>query len=431
MRKLLTVDKIKSIIIKTIEHELISGSFYVFIGITASSFLAFILNIYIARNLSYSDYGIFASIMSIITLLAIPSASISAVIVRFATSFFSKKEEARAGALYLKSFKYLLIFCLIINIGFLIFYPIISDFLKIYDLGLIIVAGIIVSLFYMATLNMAFLQSLLKFKLLGILHGFAGIGKLIGGVILIILGFKVYGALLATLLFSLIDYFFSFIPLRHIISKAGKDVNIGMRSFTSYAIPTSIAIFSLSSFISTDVILVKHFFNSSEAGFYGGLSLIGKVVFYFTGPIPMAMFPLIVKRHTNKEKFHNLFFISIILVTIPSVIITIFYFMLPQFTIKLFLGGGGYLGVAPYLGLFGILVTLYSINNVFVNFFLSIKKTLISALVFVSATLQVILIYFFHENFDQIIFASILSSVLLLISLVLYYLKLYGFYRRE
>lgn len=421
------MDKIKNVLIKILKHELISGSFYVFIGITASSFLAFILNIYIARNLSYSDYGIFASIMSLITLLAIPSASISVVIVKFATSFFSKKEEARAGAFYLKSFKYLLILSLVLNIGFLIFYSLISDFLKINDFGLIVVASIIVSLFYMATLNMAFLQSLLKFKLLGILYGFAGIGKLIGGVILIILGFRVYGALLATFLFSLIDYLLSFIPLRHIISKAGEDVDIGIRNLASYAIPTSIAIFSLSSFISTDVLLVKHFFSSSEAGFYGGLSLIGKTVFYFTGPIPMAMFPLIVKRHTNKEKFHNLFFISIILVIIPSVIITVFYFIFPQFTIKLFLGGGEYLRVAPYLGFFGVLVTLYSINNVFINFFLSIKKTLISMIVFLSAALQIILIYFFHENFNQVIFASIFSSLLLLTSLVLYYLKIYGF----
>lgn len=424
--------RIKFLIIQTVTHELISGSFYVFIGITASSFFAFLLNIYIARNLSYSDYGIFASIMSLITLLAIPSSSISAVIVRFATQFFSKNEEARAGAFYVKSFKYLLVFSLILFIFSIALLPLISSFLKIYDPGLIILAIISVVLFYMATLNMAFLQSLLKFKLLGVLYSFAGIGKLFGGVILIVLGLKVYGALLATFLFSLIDYIFSFFPLKKVISNAGKDVSIPKREFTYYAIPTSIAIFSLSSFISTDVILVKHFFSSSEAGFYGGLSLIGKVVFYFTGPIPMAMFPLIVKRHTNQENFHNLFYIALIIVLIPSVLITIFYFIFPKFTITLFLGGAGYLSVAPYLGLFGILLTIYSINNVFVNFFLSIKKTSISLIVLFFALLQIGLIYIYHDDFYQIIYVSIISSVLLLGFLMLYYLKLYGRnYKRE
>src|SRR3989344_1857386 len=280
------MEKLKNLIIKTIEHELISGSFYVFIGITFSSFLAFVLNLYIARNLSYSDYGIFASIMSLITLLAIPSSSISAVIVRFATAFFSKKEDAKAGAFYIKSFKYLLVFNFFLSLIFIALYPLISSFLKINDPSLIVLAFISVALFYMATLNVAFLQSLLKFKLLGIFHSLAGIGKLFSGIVLIVMGFKVYGALLATLIFSLIDCVFSFFPLKKIISKAGKDVAVSRREFIYYGVPTSIAIFSLSSFISTDVILVKHFFSATEAGFYGGLSLIGKVVFYFTGSIP-------------------------------------------------------------------------------------------------------------------------------------------------
>ena len=113
------MEKIKNLALKTLRHELISGSFYIFLGITASSFLAFILNIYIARQLSYSDYGIYASIISLITLLTIPSASISAVIVRYATSFFSKDKDAQAGAFYIKTFKYLLISSIIFNIVFL------------------------------------------------------------------------------------------------------------------------------------------------------------------------------------------------------------------------------------------------------------------------------------------------------------------------
>lgn len=421
------MNKIKELLINTLKHELISGSFYILLGTTVSSFFAFVLNIYIARQMTYSDYGIFASIMSLITLLTIPSSSISAVIVKYAAVFFSKKEDARAGALYLKSFKYLLIFSFFLNIAFLLLFPFISDFLKIKELGLVILASVIVSLFYMATLNMAFLQSLLKFKMLGILYGFAGIGKLFGGAILILLGFRVYGALLATFIFTLIDYLFSFLPLKKVIKNAGVEVNIGLKDFTSYAIPTSIAIFSLSSFISTDVLLVKHFFTPQEAGFYGGLSLIGKVIFYFTGPIPMAMFPLIVKRHTSQEKFHNLFFASLLLVTVPSVLITIFYFIYPELTIKVFLGGGGYLSMAPYLGLFGIILTFYSINNVFINFFLSINKTRIFILILFSAILQVLLISIYHNNFYQIIYTSIFTSILLMISLVMYYLKVNAF----
>lgn len=416
--------KIKNIVLNGLRHELISGSLYVFLGTTISSFLAFVLNIYFARKLSYVDYGIFASLLSLVTLLTIPSQSLNAVIVRYATQFFTHGEHEKAATLYVKSFVYLFIFSILLNIVFLLLYPHISGFLKIQNLGLVILVSISVSVFYLATLNMAFLQSLLKFRLIGFLYSLAGLGKLIGGVILILLGLKVYGAILATLIFSIIDFVFSIVPLKKIIAKSGANIEIGAKEFLKYAFPTTVAIFALSSFVSTDVLLVKHFFPATEAGFYGGLSLLGKVIFYFTGPIPIAMFPLIVKRHVKGEKFKNLFHLSLLIVLIPSILITIFYFIFPELTIKIFLGGRQYLELAPYLGLFGIFLTIFSINNVFVNFFLSIKKTMVCVIVSFFAFLQIILIYLFHNNFYSIIYVSLATSLLLLGCLLLYYLKM-------
>ena len=421
------MDKIKKIIRRSIKHDLISGSFFVLIGTTASSFLAFILNVYFARSLSYSDYGTFASLMSLITLVTIPASSLSSVIVRYAAQFFSKNENERAGAFYIKAFKYILIFSAVLNIGIVLVSGLIMSFLRIDEIGLVIMVGFSIAIFYIATLNMAFVQSMLRFKLLGILYLLGGIGKLAFGVLFIVLGFKVLGALGAVIISSIIGFMISLVVLRKVIRGASKKVNIGRSDIALYAVPTSIAIFSLSSFISTDVLIVKHFFNSHDAGFYGGLSLIGKVIFYFTGPIPIAMFPLIVKRHTNKENYNNLFYIALALVLVPSIFMTGFYFLFSNFTVSLFLGGGDYLMIAPYLGLFGIFLTIYSVNNVFISFFLSIKKTKVFLITLLFAFVQIILMWIFHSTFSQIIYVSIFSSVLLMISLVLYYLKINEF----
>lgn len=412
-------------ILGILNHELISGSFYVLVGTTLSSLLAFFLNLFFARTLTYQDYGVFASLMSLITLFTIPAQSLSSIIVRYATSFFARNEFDRAGALYIRSFKYLIIGGVLFNIVFMLFSPLISDFLKINQLGLLFLVGISVAIFYIATLNLAFIQSLLKFKLLGFIFLIAGVGKLAGGVILVLLGFSVYGAIFATFIFSFLDFIFSLYPLKKVIKNARNSVGIGIKAFSSYAIPAGVAVISLSSFISTDVLLVKHFFSPTDAGLYGGLSLIGKVIFYFTGPIAIAMFPLIVKRHELKEKFNNLFYLSIFLVLIPSVVITLFYFIFPQFTIQLFLGGRQYLSMGPFLGLFGIFLTIFSLNNVFVSFFLSIKRTTVSIITLLMAVLQIFFIYIFHSDFYQIIYVSIATSVMLLIFLMVYYLKFY------
>lgn len=412
----------------TLQHELISGSIFISMGFIISSFLSFVFNLFLARSLSYSDYGEYASLLSIFTLATIPTLSLTAVIVRFAAMYFANGEFGKASYFYKKMFLFWGLIAVFIFLLFLLLTPFISSFLKIEDLSLIIISGIAVAFSYFAVVNMAFLQSLTKFKILSFVTVFGSLGKLILGFLLIFAGLRVLGALISITLMTLINFVIGIFPLRQLISfKSEKKVGLPYKDLIRYGIPASFSLLFLSSFISADVLLVKHFFKEAQAGYYGGLSLIGKVIFYFTGPIPLVMFPLLVQRHLRGENFKNLLYISLILVLIPSVSITLFYYLFPDFTMKFFLGGGEYLKVGKYLGIFGIFLTIFSLTNVVVNFFLSLSKTKITYLVACGAVLQVVLIYFYHRNFEEIIASSIISCGLLLIMLLLYYVNLYGF----
>ncbi len=77
---------------KVIGNDLIGGAFFVFMGTSASSFLAFILNLFLARTLTYSDYGVFTSLLSIITLFSIPTMSFNTIILRFLGKYFALNE---------------------------------------------------------------------------------------------------------------------------------------------------------------------------------------------------------------------------------------------------------------------------------------------------------------------------------------------------
>jgi O-antigen/teichoic acid export membrane protein len=273
---------------------------------------------------------------------------------------------------------------------------------------------------------MAFLQGLMKFKLISFLNAFGSLIKLLVGVLLVIFGFKVFSGLFAILVMSVGVFVVGLIPLRFLLAKQKiENVHVPIKEIFKYSLPSFVAVLFLTAFTSADVILVKHFFNAHDAGFYAGLSLIGKVIFYFTGPIPLVMFPLLVKRHSLGEKFHNLFYLALLLVLLPSVAITGFYFLFPKFVIELFLGGRDYMAIAPYLGLFGIYMTVFSLLFVCVNFFLSINKTRIVFPVTIAAILQIILIFIFHSSFYQVIGVSILASSALFIALSSYYFKLF------
>jgi O-antigen/teichoic acid export membrane protein len=235
------------------------------------------------------------------------------------------------------------------------------------------------------------------------------------------------GGVLWALFFSFtIPFLLTFIPLKKLLRTTYKNTDIRWKDIGVYAVPTTVAVFSLSAFTSNDLLLVKHFFSSHDAGLYAGLALVGRVIFYFTAPISSVMFPLIIKRFTNKEKFQNLFYMALLLVLVPSVGLTLFYFVLPHLVIKILLGGRGYDVVAGYIGWYGFYLTIFSVLNVLVNFFLSLKRTEVAWLIALGAVSQVVLISFFHQDFIIIISISILVTLVLLVLLLLYYTKEYA-----
>ncbi|PIR79851.1 MAG: hypothetical protein COU25_03185 [Candidatus Levybacteria bacterium CG10_big_fil_rev_8_21_14_0_10_35_13] len=409
-------------------HELISGSFYIFVGSFLSNILAFLLNLFLARSLSYADYAIFASLLSVITLAAIPAGSINTIIIKFATNYFVKKENDKLKNLYIAFFKITFGICIfIISLSFLSAIPL-TNYLHLDNLWYIVISGFAISTFYLNMLNTAFLQSLLRFKFISFISITGGLLKLIFGVFLVVLGFKAFAGIWSIFFMTLGMFFIAYFPLKNILKTKSKkrEINIDAKNILTYAVPTFITVLFMTSFTSMDVILVKHFFDPHMAGFYAGLSLIGKVIFYFTAPIPMVMFPLLVKRHAMGRNFNNLFYLALILVILPSLAITIIYFTFPQFVINLFLGGREYLFISKYLGLFGLYLTVFSMVNVCVSFFLSLNKTSISYIVVPMAILQIVLINFFHSNFSQVILISLFVSGLLLAMLLFIFFKNFG-----
>lgn len=407
---------------KFLRHELISGTFYLFISAVLSGFLGFVLNLFFARSLTKPDYGIYASLLSLITLFTIPAQSLTPIIVKFAGDYYAKNEDEKLKKFYLKATKMIGILAIVLFVLFVLFSPFIKNFLNLDSFFYVFIVGVCISFAYLGLVNSGFLQGLLRFGFISFSQITAAVFRLIIGVLFVYSGFRVFGAISSAFFSYLATFLLGFIPLKFLFKKVSKrEVSIPTKDLARYAVPTSITVLSLFSFISTDVILVRHFFSPVEAGLYGGLSLIGKVIYYFTGPIPTVMFPLLVKRHAKNLEYKNLFYLSLLLVSIPSFLIFLFYFLYPAFTVKLFLGKG-YEAIIPFVALYGTYIGVFSLLNVCVNLFLSLNKIKIFIPVLTGSLLQIILISFFHANFYQVILISIFISGLLFLSLLLYFI---------
>lgn len=409
---------------KIISNELISGSSYLFIGTTIANIFAFLFNLFLVRHLSYGDYAEFASLISLVTLASIPAQAFLPTIVQFAGRYFAKNQEDHAKELFRQASWKIGGVALLSIVGFFLFSPLLGNFLHIQNSIKFLLVGAVVAAIYLSVTNTAFLQSLLKFKFLAFTIITGGILKLLVGIGAITFGFGLYGILWGYFLTYFIPLLLTFFPLQFLLKRTVKET-IHNKEIFAYGLPTAVAIFSLSSFTSTDILLVKHFFPSSTAALYSGLSLVGRIIFSFSLPISTAMFPLIVKRFHKGEAIRNLLLLSFFLVFAPSIVLTLLYFLFPKFIIIAILGKQ-YVSIAPFLGWFGLYLAVFSLLYVSVNFLLSVKKTSVSLFVLAGAIAQMIGISEFHANIGVVVGISLIICLVLFVLLLVYYQSAYA-----
>lgn len=419
----------KKTINRAITHPLITGSAVIFIGSLFGNLFNFLFNVFMSRNLpNPSDYGILASLMSLMIMSTLPIGAILPTLVYFSASYFAKKDYRMVRGLFNKITKPSLIIGTIIFIFYILFRRHIAQFLHISDDALIIPIAFMVYLGFIGVVNPALLQAKLAFTFISVTNTISSFLKLLLGVVFVMLGYSVGGAMWAVLIATLVSYIASFIPLRFLFEGGGINTpKISLKTLFFYGAPATIATFSLTSFTNIDIILVKHFFGQEQAGLYSSLSLAGRVIYYFSAPIGMVMFPLIVQKHSRNEKYHSTFALSLLLVFLPSIVITFFYFLFPEFVMKVFTKSSLSVTVVPYLGFFSLFITVYSLLSVIVNFYLSIKQTKVFIPVLIAALLQGFGIWFYHETFMQVIFISFVVSAILFLVLLLYYWKKYWY----
>ena len=408
-----------------VTHPLISGSIVIFAGTLLGNIANFGFNIYMSRNLAIADCGVVVSIISLMILLAIPVNSIVPAIVNFAGSHMANEEFGLLKALYIRALKIVVV----VGVGLLIFFGVflneIEVFFNIHEPFVIMLTAVTVLVTYFSTVNTAFLQARLAFNFISFSNFLGSFIKLVFGMGFVILGYRLGGVMVALLLAYLIPFILTFIPLRFIFKTTRVTTNeLQLKDLILYGIPSSAAMFGITALTSTDILLVKHFFSPTDAGLYAGLSLVGKVIFFFTAPIGTVMFPLIVKKFAKNESYKNTFRIAFLIVLVCSLSVAVFYYEFPEFSILFFLKNVSFLAIKNDLTIYALFTSLYSLVSLLVYYFLSINKTFVYVPVVISAVAQAILIVLFHQSITQVIVSSLTVVVALSLVLGLFYFRL-------
>lgn len=389
-----------------INKKLLKGSVILLVSFGVYNFLNFMFHFSMARILSIADFGILAALFSIVYILSLFAESIQTIITKYVSS---ETDSGKIKNVLKRSLKK----ALKISVALFVLYALISiplaSLLKI-PYSLVLLTGLMVFIVFTIPLTRGILQGKKQFSALGFNMILEGLLKVGIAVLLALIGWRVYGAILGLIAGTFIALILSFIPLRKILSS--KEKRAKTKEIYKYSTPTFVIIFTILVFFSIDVIMAKIVFSPNVAGAYAIASILGKTIFFGTNPISRAMFSF-SSSEKNKKKYENLFFNALIITLLGIFAALIIFFFFSDLIVSIFSGKNVPLAdsILFYLG---IAISLISLANLNLLYKLSIGKTKGFQYLPLFILIEIVLLWYFSANLFQFSLAFINASAIFL-----------------
>ena len=389
---------------------------------TFTNLLNLFFNIYLGKNLRIEDFGVVALVVSIFYFANMIFLALSATISHIVSYLSAEKKNEIAINFYKTSRKKFFLLALLFSIFWIILTPGLSKFFNIENCLPLILFTPIFSLGTIATINKGFLNGEIKFAKVGFIFFTESASKLLLAILLVAIGIGEW-AYIAIPVSVLIAFLVSTIITKKEI-KIEKKIEIEKIS-NNYPVSfpkkffaaATLSKLSIMAFLGLDFMLIKHFFNPEEAGYYALLSLVGKIVFFMGDTLNTFTVPLIGKdigKGKNPQETFLLILFSVSLITILSAIV---FGILGKYTAP-FIFGEKALVIVPLLPAFAFAIAGFTISNCIVTYHLAKKQYSFSIVSIFSAILTALGIVLYHSSLTQVVSVISTVSIINLISIV-------------
>lgn len=376
----------------------------------------------LAHMLSVEQYGVFQSLLSLVALLSIASTACSMVLVKYVAHFSAQQQIGKAYSLFLFFTKKLSL-ALIFLLGILALFsaPMIR-FLHLQSFSVLALLGGIIFISVVQSINDGTMRGLHQFTGASVISVIVTLLKIVFAWVFVRIGFAVNGALGALIAAAAIGYALSFIPLRHLFSRAQE--SIAIRPILRYFFPVLLAVLFSTALYTIDVILVKHFFSTQAAGEYAALALLGHVVLFISGPLTAVMFPMTSAAFGKKENPNTIFIKTVLLTAASGAAVAGVYFCFSSVVIQT-LVGEKFMAIQTLVGWFTIAMVFCALINVYIQYFLSIHRVFCLFIVGVGIMAEIVAITLWHDTLWQVVMGLNAVMVALFLACVIYYVKVH------
>lgn len=371
----------------------------------------YVYNLLLGRFLGPEKFADAAVLVTFLLVLSFVAMTFQLVTAKFSVLFEAAVFKTFASNMYKKS---------VITgtfLGFLIvlFSTELQVFFKTSSSSMFVVFGLGIPLYFIMSVNRGIFQGTQQLISLSITYQAEMISRL--GITLALLYFLQIDAALLVSLGIIASFLCGLIPFKF-KNISLKSVNVLNRKQSklvrNFFIIT--AFYELTQIIinNSDILLVKHYFESYDAGLYASLALIGRVVYFVAWMFVMLLLPTVVKLKKEGKSTVPILLKYVTYIGGIATTIILGCALFPEQIIHI-LFGEEYLSITPLLWKYALATGIFAISNIFAYYYLSLDKYIPVVLSGIFGMLQVVLVVFFHESLAQVVHVQIIAMVLLLV----------------
>ncbi len=384
------------------------------------SALAFAYHFLLARFLGPHEYGILAALFGLLYFVQVPISAVDFLITKLISSFESEKIVSHTRGLISYLIQKIGLMLLLMLPILLLFSEFVRAFLRLPEIGSVIVIWLYIYLLLVITVLRSILKAWLRFTDLVLNQIVEMVVRLGFSVIALYFISSWYGwGLAGVIIASLLVLFISLFQVREIFSVQPDKFEHHKWPIKSLGIGGLMLSFAYTLMYSIDILLVKHFFNDYWTGIYAVLVTAGKVVYFAQSPLSSAMIPIVARKSKYPSQARNdLWFLLGVSALIGTSIVGL-YFLVPQILVTSVFSDK-FIAAAPLMAWMGLAIFGYAIANTCAGFLLALNKTKAAWISLFGLVAEAIGIYLFHANLSQVVISLGIVFGILAIVLIIY-----------
>src|SRR3954462_7087314 len=268
-----------------------------------------------------------------------------------------------------------------------------------------------------------FMQGTYDFVPLALNFSLEAVIKLVGAVVLMSAGYSVEGVV-GAISASLIVAYFVAIPRKH---HFGKVQQTTLRAGMEEGVQAVIFFIGQVIINNLDIVLVKHFFDATQAGVYAAVALIGRVVYMLSWSVVSSMFPFSAGVRSSEKDGRAVLTTALLLASVISGLFILAAWLMPAGLWQILLGSGFPREASHFysslLVLYALTTAIYALSVVLMTYEISRKIGNVSWLQLGFSGAIIVGIYIFHGTLHSVITVQLVLMLLLLLLVSLPFLR--------